>query len=294
MRALIVGCGYLGARVGRLWKSAGGEVHVVTRSEERAREFAEGGFLPILADILDESSLHDLPRVDVMLFAVGYDRSASATIEELYCTGLANTLSALPSGTGRVIYVSSTGVYGPADGNWVDEQTSPTPQRAGGVASLAAERVLASHALGGSSLILRLAGIYGPGRIPYLDKLQSGQALTVPSEGWLNLIHVDDAAQVIVAAERWARGDQRSCGPEVFCVSDGCPVIRGEYYREIARLIGAGEPRFVSPDADSPAGERARSSKRINNRKMVESLRVSLNHPTYRAGLASIIGGSCF
>ena len=79
-----------------------------------------------------------------------------------------NVLAALPAETGRLIYISTTGVYGPADGDWVDEVTPPDPQREGGRASLAAEQVLAAHPLGQRSVILRLAGIYGPGRVPFI------------------------------------------------------------------------------------------------------------------------------
>ncbi len=290
MKALVVGCGYLGVRAARLWQAAGAEMHVLTRSDERARGFAASGYLPFVADILTKDSLNNLPLVDSMLFAVGYDRNSSVPIYDVYASGLANVLAALPTDTGRVIYISSTGVYGAADGEWVDEQTPPNPQRAGGHASLAAEQVLTAHPLGSRSVVLRLAGIYGPGRIPYLDKLRAGEPLDVPSEGWLNLIHVDDAAAIVIAAESWARVNPPTQGPEIFCVSDGHPVVRSDYYREVARLIGAPEPEFVSPTTDTPAAERARSDKRINNRKMVEMLDAPVRYPTYREGLAAILG----
>jgi nucleoside-diphosphate-sugar epimerase len=104
-----------------------------------------------------------------------------------------------------VIYISSVGVYGPSDGDWVDESTPCEPHREGGKASLAAEQVLAGHALGRRGLILRLAGIYGPGRIPLAEKIRKGEPLPVSPEGYLNLIHVDDAARVVLAAEEKAR-----------------------------------------------------------------------------------------
>lgn len=290
MKTLVVGCGYLGVRVARLWQAAGAEVHVLTRSDERARGFAASGYLPLVTDILTQDSLNNLPLVDTLLFAVGYDRNSSVPIYEVYASGLANVLAALPADTGRVIYISTTGVYGAADGGWVDEQTPPGPQRAGARASLAAEEILAAHPLGKHSVILRLAGIYGPGRVPYLDKLRAREPLAVPSEGWLNLIHVDDAASIVLAAESWAKQTAPSQGPEIFCVSDGHPVVRSDYYREVARLIGAGEPKFIDPDPETPAAARARSDKRIDNRKMVEALGSPVRYPTYREGLAAILG----
>ena len=100
---------------------------------------------------------------------------AGNSIEEVYAGGVRNVLAALPHDTGRFIYISTTGVYGPADGDWVDEETPPDPRRDGGRASLAAEQVLAAHPLGQRGVILRLAGIYGPGRVPFLDKLAGGR-----------------------------------------------------------------------------------------------------------------------
>jgi nucleoside-diphosphate-sugar epimerase len=135
---------------------------------------------------------------------------------------------------------------------------------------------------------LRLAGIYGPGRVPYLDKLKNGEPIAAPAIGWLNLIHVDDAATVVLAAERWldqAPGD----GPHLFCVSDGHPVVRGNYYREAARLIGATPPRFVAPDPASPAAVRAGVDRRVSNAKMLHQFDMQLAYPSYRKGLAAIL-----
>src|SRR5690606_18544469 len=138
----------------------------------------------------------------------------------------------LPTSVDRAIYISTTGVYGSAGGAWVDEQTPPNPHREGGKASFAAEQVLAAHPLARRSAILRLAGIYGPGRIPYLEQLRAAEPLPVPTEGWLNLIHVDDAAQIVIAVDAWLTARQKDDGPHVFCVSDGVPVARSDYYAE--------------------------------------------------------------
>ena len=290
MSKLVFGCGFLGARVARLWCAADETVHVVTRSAERAQEFAAQGLQPVVANILDPQSLGNIPQVDTVLFAVGYERSSTVAIETVYAEGLRNVLTALPTSVERVITISTTGVYGNANGDSVDEQTPTHPQRAGGRASLAAEQILANHPLGKHSVLLRLAGIYGPGRIPYLEKLRAGQPLAVPSAGWLNLIHVDDAAAIVVASDRWAAENPVDAGPEIFCVSDGHPVVRADYYREVARHIQAAEPRFVAPDPASPAASRAESNKRIANSKLVHTLRYELRYPTYREGLAAILG----
>lgn len=291
MRRLIVGCGYLGARVAQLWQDAGDEVHVVTRSAVRAAEFNDRGLIAHHADVTGGNSIAPLPLCETVVFSVGYERGSSLLIEEVYPQGLANTLAALPVDTGRLVYISSTGVYGPADTGMVNEATVPSPRRAGGRASLAAEQILADHFLGERSLVLRLAGIYGPGRVPYLAALRAGEPLAVPSDGWLNLIHVDDAAAVVVAADHFGATHGIRRGPEVFCVTDGHPVVRRSYYCEVARLIGTAEPTFAPANNSSPAALRSRSSKRIDNSKMRRLLHVSLKYPTYHEGLAMILSG---
>ena len=107
--------------------------------------------------------------------------------------------------------------------------------------------------------------------------------IDAPSGGWLNLIHVDDAARIVLLAE------QQTQPPKLYVVSDGQPVVRGDYYRELARLLPAPPPRFVEPPAGSPARERAASDKRVNPRRMFAELAPALVFPSYREGLAQIV-----
>ncbi len=294
MAKLIVGCGYLGRRVARLWREAGEQVWVLTRSADKALLFGREGFSAIVADL---DSIRDLaPSIfppsgfSTVLYSVGYDRQSPQPIEQVYAGGLAKLLgspvfNSAASQTCRWIYISSTGVYGTAAGEFVDEETPPQPAREGGKASLAAEQVLREHPHGSRGIILRLAGIYGPGRIPRAADLQTGRPIDAPAEGWLNLIHVDDAARIVLLA------DQRAAFPNLYCVSDNSPVQRGDYYRELARLLSAPEPRFVSADPSSPASLRAGSDKRIRPAKLFRDLAPQLLYPSYREGLTAIIEG---
>jgi nucleoside-diphosphate-sugar epimerase len=286
MTKLIFGCGYLGERVAQRWRDDGHHVAIVTRNETRARQFTERGFVATVADITRPDTLQKLPATETVLFSVGYDRRESQSIDQVYTGGLRNVLAALPVCAKRVIYVSTTGVYGPGSGEWVDEQTLPNPRREGGLASLAAEAALAAHLLGKNSVVLRLAGIYGPGRIPFIDKLRAGEPIPAPTAGHLNLIHVDDAATVVVAADSLRPFE---CGPRLYCVSDGHPVLRGEFYREVARQTGAQPPTFVAPEPGSPRAIRAESDRRIRNTRMLDELGVKLKCDNYRTGLAAIL-----
>jgi nucleoside-diphosphate-sugar epimerase len=297
---IIFGCGYLGLRVARLWRDAGRSVIAVTRSKARIGEFASELLGSAQADVTDVESLEaeigpleKLSKfgltIDSALYAVGYDRTSGADIHTVYAKGLENVLAVLPPSVRQVIYISTTGVYGSASGEWVDEATPPDPRREGGKASLAAEEALRRHPLGRRSAILRLAGIYGPGRVPYLDKLRAAEPLPVPTAGWLNLIHVDDAARIVVATDAWLKSRDADDGPHVFCVSDGSPVRRADYYAEVARLIGAPAPTFGAPPKDSPAAARASADRRVSNQKLMRTLGLELQFPSYREGLAATL-----
>lgn len=282
MAKLIVGCGYLGDRVKRLWQAAGEKVYAVTRSAERAEQWSRAGTLPLVMDITQPISVSPPADIETVLFAVGFDRRAGKSIHEVYVDGLAQVLAWLPKTVQRFIYISSTGVYGSFAGDWIDE-TSPTePQREGGQACLAAEQLLLASPLAERSVILRLAGIYGPGRIPKVADLLAGKAIEADPGGYLNLIHVEDAARIVLLADQ-----QRTCS-RCLLVSDGQPVLRGDYYAELARLAGAPPPMFQPPSSDQPPS-RGSADKRVSNKRLIRELNPSLHFPSYRAGLADAV-----
>lgn len=281
---LVCGCGYLGGRVARQWVESGNEVWVTTRSATRAKELSQNGFLPIVVDITHPFTLPaELSNLDTVLWAVGFDRSPHQTIEDVYVEGLRNLLAALPSQTHRLVFISSTGVYGQSNGEWVDEQSRCQPTRPGGRAYVIAEDLLAQHEVGKHRVVLRLAGIYGPQRIPKLAAVRAGEFIESPQNGFLNLIHVEDAVQVVLAAEQCAQP------PALFAVADGRPVLRRDFYYELARLLNAPAPKFTDPEAGSSTAERASTDKRVSSELMKSVLQVSLRFPSYREGLASIL-----
>ena len=284
MAKLIFGCGYLGRRVAGLWRQTGAPIFAVTRSPERAEELSAEGVQPIVGDVGGESQLPLPQEVRTVLFAVGFDRKGGRSIHEVYVGGLRRALADVPESVERFIYVSSTGVYGNVSGAEVDERSACEPTREGGKACLAAEELLRGSRLADRAIILRLAGLYGPGRIPRSADLLAGRPIDAPRSGWLNLIHVEDAAQVVLRAE------QHATPPATFVVSDGQPVVRGEYYQELARLLGASTPVFAPPAGDSPAAQRAASDKRVNPARMFAELQPELKYPSYREGLAAIVG----
>lgn len=295
---LVVGCGYLGSRVATLAAAAGSRVWVTTRSRTKAAELYQQGYSPILADWTDARTLDHLPRVGRVLVAVSYDSRQPASRYDAQVGGLRNLLKFLDDDV-DISYISTTGVYHQTDGSWVDERSTANPSREGGRVHLQAEGLLHRHRPEGSWSIFRLAGIYGPGRVPRVADIVAGRPIASPATGYLNLIHVDDAASAVMAA--WRR---RAAGDEIqrlYCVADDQPMHRTEFYAEVARQASAPPPVFLTRPPIRSAAEtlkaggvvpmRSQSDKRIWNRRLKADLMPRLAYPTYREGLADVLAG---
>lgn len=284
MRNLIIGCGYLGRRVADLWTATSHDVSALTRSAANADALRAAGIHPLIGDVLDPPTLATLPDAETLLYAVGYDRGGAPSKHDVYVHGLENVLAAVGGRVGRVIYISSISVYGQSDGSWIDEESECRPTSEGGRICLEAEDVLRRQIelgrLPADTTILRLAGLYGPGRlIGRLDRLRAGAPVAGLPDAWLNLIHVDDAARCVMAC---AEGCSARA---LYLVSDDEPVLRRDFYSELARRAGAPEPRFV-PDTGS--GQRVSGlGKRCRNTLLHRDLVGELTFPHFRAGLAS-------
>ena len=281
---LIYGCGYLGERVASRWSADGGRVFVTTRHLGKADQFAERGWTAIVGDITREQALPALPEItfDGVLFAIGRDPSTGQTHEEVFVEGCRNVLAQVVGRCRQFYYVSSTGVYGDTQGDWLNEQSPIAPATPGGKACAEAEQLLQDPYWQFRHSVLRMAGLYGPGRVPRRNEIEAGLPLAVSADGYLNLVHVDDAARVVATLAAAAV-------PPLSCVSDGQPVPRREYLSEIARRIGAPLPSFVEPDVDVPRG-RGTANKRISNAMLRQRLQFQFLYPSYREGLAAILG----
>ncbi|MAT11418.1 MAG: SDR family oxidoreductase [Pirellulales bacterium] len=280
---LIIGCGYLGLRVAKQWITEGHRVFALTRTEKNAATLAQAGIQPILGDVMSPETLPMLPVVEQVLYAVGFDRQSGHSIEEVYVRGLKNIVANLPKTINQFLYISSTGVYGQADGSWLTEQSETNPTRPGGKACLKAEQFLLEVSLPKQTTVLRLAGIYGPNRVPRLDQIKSGKPLAIPQDGWLNLIHVEDAVTIINIMVQ--QTPKKAC----YLVSDGCPVLRKDYLGEIAGILGAPPVTFTAVDPHSAVGQRARNTKRISNEQLESEFDIAWKYPTFREGLQGIL-----
>jgi nucleoside-diphosphate-sugar epimerase len=238
----------------------------------------------VVADVTQPPTLAALPSADRVFYCVGFDRAAGVAMRTVYVDGLGEVLRRLSPSTTRLVYASSTGVYGGGDGDWVDEDTPAYPHHEAGRVCLDAENLLRNDTVfGARCVVLRFAGLYGPGRIPRRDAIVLGEPAVGDSDKFLNLIHVDDAARAAVAAlESAAPGS-------IYVVSDDRPVTRREFYERVAAGLNARPPSFRPPAPGSPEALRESSNKRVSNRRLRRDLGVMLEYPDVAAGLPAAL-----
>ncbi|WP_406699879.1 SDR family oxidoreductase [Singulisphaera sp. Ch08] len=284
-RTLIVGCGYLGQRVGKLLADRGETVYGTVRSSARAASLQGVGIEPVIANVLAPDSLTNLPDVDRVLYSVGFDRSGADSMRTVYVEGVRNFLEHYPGTAGQLVYVSSTGVYGRNDGGWITEDDPAEPAHESGRVCLDAEAVTRrlGPGRGLDPVVIRCSGLYGPHRIPRKASLERNEPIAGDPTKFLNLIHIDDAATLAVAAlDRGAPG-------RIYHVSDDRPVERQEFYSLVATLLGIAPPRFETVNPDNPAAAREESNKRISNHRIRSELQVDLAFPDIQSGLPAAI-----
>lgn len=273
--SLVVGCGYLGRRVAARWVAAGRRVAALTRRS--ADSLASLGIEPVIGDVLDPASLRSLPTASTVLYAVGMDRSAGKSMRDVYVGGLGNVLDALPPG-GRFVYVSSTSVYAQTGGEWVTEDSATEPTEEAGRVVLETEQLLRSRRP--DAIVLRFAGIYGPDRLLRRQPILKGEPLVGDPEKWLNLVHVEDGADAVLAAEEFGESG------ETYNVADDEPMTRRAFYTLLAELLNA------PPAAFDPRPEPGAANRRVSNRAARERLKWAPRYPSYREGLPAAVGAS--
>jgi len=271
---LIFGCGYLGQRVASLWLGRGDRVTALTR--RNADNLRDCGIEAITGNVLDPTSLPELPAASTVLYAIGLDRAGGKSMREVYVTGLRHVLDTLPACV-RFIYISSTSVYGQTDGSWVTEESVTQPTEESGKIILEAEQLL--RALRPDAIVLRFAGIYGPDRLLRKQAILKGESLVGDAEKWLNLIHVADGASAILAAE------SHGTPGTTYNVADGTPVARRDFYAQLAELLHAPPAQFAQQAEPGAANRRIDAAK-------FRSLGWSPTFTSYREGLTAAVAES--
>jgi nucleoside-diphosphate-sugar epimerase len=274
-RILLAGCGDLGERVAQRLRAHGDEVWALRRQPPVR---GGHGIHWLRGDLTDPASLRELPAgITRLVYLPAPATRDKAAYRAIFVDGLRYLLDALDRRKlGRVLFVSSSAVYGEHDGDWVDEATPTDPPGFNGAVLLEAEQWLAQQSL--PSTVLRLAGLYGPGRLQLIERLRAGQ-LRVPRETphWANRIHVDDAAAAV------AHLLQLKSPQPLYLGVDDTPMPLDELYDFLAALIDAPLPA----EGAAPAGV---GSKRLRNAQLRAS-GWAPQWPDAREGYAALLDG---
>lgn len=286
-RRIVVGTGYVGLRIAKLWQERGDDVYGVTRSSSKAATLTELGIKPIIADVLVPASLGDIPHCDTLVYSVGPGGQSQVSRFALYRDGLVAVLDRWGHQADRIVLVSSTGVYGNSSSEVIDESTPRRPLREASQALAEAEDILLTPAWRSKAIIMRMGGIYGPGRLPLLRYIRTQQPLPTDPDALLNLIYVDDAARAVIIVADAAEP------PEVVNVVDGRPVTRRQFYERVCTDLGLPPPVFCSPlpeGAHLSRGARGDNAVRmISNRRLVDRYNMSFLCADYEQGIERII-----
>ena len=291
MRVGILGCGYVGLELARQL----GEDHDVVgvrRSPEGLDAVEAAGATAVRADVTDSDDLAAVPDVDSLVFAASSGGRGAEAAERVYVEGLRTAIEsfgARESPPDRLVYTSSTGVYGDHDGAFVDEDTplDPTTEKTRVLAE--AERVARElpPEYGIEGGVARFAGLYGPDRYR-LDRYLEGPV----TEGYLNMIHRADAAGIV-------RFMLESTDAELLVAVDDEPVDKWTFADWLAAECGVDAPpkrtkaeRLDDAGLSEAARRRVLTSKRCSNDR-VRDLGYAFRYPTYREGYRAAIDAHC-
>ncbi|MCK1284583.1 SDR family oxidoreductase [Bradyrhizobium sp. 44] len=276
MRLFILGLGYSAQHFVRLF--GGRFSHIAGTVRDPAQRGALAG-VEVHAFSGSSSARETIERMrdaDALLVSIPPDSAGDPAI-----AAFSGLLAA--GGERKIVYLSTIGVYGGHAGGWVDESTPPKADLDRTRMRVAAEQAW-TDTTGGDAAILRLAGIYGPGRNA-LVTLRAGTARRIIKPGQVfNRIHVDDIASAIMAAIHHPSGG-------TWNVCDDEPAPPQDVIAYAAKLMNVAPPPeepFETAEMSAMARSFYASSARVSNAKMKRELGVTLAYPTYRHALEAL------
>lgn len=280
-RALIAGCGDIGLRVARRLRALGREPTAIVRDPQKQASVTETGAQVMLHDLDRAADVGDWP----LLFWFAPPPGSGVTDPRSR-----RWLEAQRGRIERVVYISTSGVYGDCDGRWIDEDEPLKPKSERAQRRVDAEAAWRDWAArtGAALTILRVPGIYGPGRLP-LERLQRGLPVLRPEVSpWSNRIHADDLAEAALHAAVFGRRDA------AYNVADGDPTTMADYFTRCARLLGLPDPPQVDLDEARRVFTPAmwsfmEESKRLRTDRLREELRFAPRYPDLSRGLPACL-----
>lgn len=276
---LIAGCGYIGTALGARLAADG---YTVWGLRRQARELPPS-LHPVAADLTQPESLRALPPgIDIVFYTAAAHGRTDEGYRAAYVDGVHNLLEALQQQhqrPRRIFLTSSTGVYGQGHGEWVDESCAAEPTHFSGIRLLEGEALWRESPF--PATVVRLAGIYGPGRSRLINSVRQGTAACPAGEPiYMNLIHRDDCVGALYRLMRLAYPAPLYLGV------DHHPVEKGTLLRWLAaRLEVPSPPLETESDA---MRQRLRSNKRCRNGRLVAA-GYALRYRSFRTGYAAVL-----
>lgn len=279
-KVLIVGAGDVGGRIATELAELGHDVWALRRTPQVGQSFAGGGTLRWLVGDVTKAETLNLPLgLEVVIYALAPSESGMAAYEQVYVGGARAMQQALKGQSlNRQFWLSSTGVYGEDAGEWIDETTPALPKRDTAKLLLQAEDVVRQSSW--PSTIVRLGGLYGPGRVRLLRWVRDARPIQVAPPSWTNRLHVADAASLVV---HLVQQSLAGCSVEPLLLGvDDAPTPQHEVLAWLAQQLElpTSPEKAVEPNASQ--------GKRVRNLALQRS-GYALRYPSFRDGYLTLL-----
>jgi nucleoside-diphosphate-sugar epimerase len=270
---LVAGCGYVGEAAANQFHAHGWKVEGWTGSAESAAKLSERPY-PVRA--VDMTwPIAPAGEFDVIIYCVSSRGGDEERYRQLYLNGARNLCAAFPDAT--LLFTSSTSVYAQTDGTVVDETSAANPRQPKGKILRETEELVCT----GGGIVLRLAGIHGPGRSAIVTKFVNGEMMAGAPDRLINQVHRDDiVSALLLLAQR--REEYRG---EIFNVAGDEPITPKEAYDWLAPRLR--KPLPVASATPSPS-KRAESNKQVSNHKL-RALGWTPRYPNFQAAMSESI-----
>lgn len=275
MKILFIGCGDIAQRTAPLLCD-----QYQCFGLKRNPQALPSTITPVSGDVTNQSHLQTIlaQGFDILVATLTPDEFTEQAYRNAYleaAMSIKQSLYAVESRPQLIIWVSSTSVYGDAQGDWVDEDTATEPETFSGRILVAAEEII--QQLPCAKTVIRFSGIYGPGRSRMLSQVREGKGRPSKPELWSNRIHSEDCAGVI--AHMVKLNEQKKILQPIYLASDSEPVTQHDIRVWLASQIGVDlkeEPAKSGP------------TRRCSNRALLKS-GYQFSYPTYREGYLSLL-----
>jgi len=274
MHVLVAGCGWLGRAVAARLLARGDRVTGIRTDPARAEALRPLGIAPLALDLADPAAAGRIPAgVEAILALQAAQGGGDAAYRRAYLEANATLLLAARRLDVRaLVHTGSTGLFAQRDGSEVDETTPPAPGPGTGGILAEAERLLLDGAA--QARVVRLSGLYGPGRTGLIERVRSGAMALGPGDGaWMNFCHLDDAAEAVIAVlDRGRNG-------AIYHATDALPLRRREVIRHVAARLG------IPPPETAGASPMAGPDRRVLGLRTRTELQLQLRWPSLMQGL---------